>query len=66
MIEMDRLTTVIEACSLLGVSGSAVSVVWYRVTQGSWPDRDAILVFVKIFFGIGAFGIAIYLLSRYA
>lgn len=60
-------TTVALVIILLGIGivGSFVAIVWARVTEGSWPDRDTALGLVRIFMG-GAFAfVAFAILYRY-
>ncbi len=49
----------------LGTVGTLLASGWYVVTQKEPLDRDAVLVFAKIFFGIGAVGILAYLFLKY-
>ena len=49
----------------LGAVGTLLASGWYVVTQKEPLDRDAISVFAKIFFGIGAVGILAYLFVKY-
>ena len=50
----------------VGVTGAAISVAWLRTTQGAWPDRDTIRTLTKIWFGLAAVGILMYLFIKYA
>jgi hypothetical protein len=50
----------------VGTVGSALAILWSRTVRGAWPDKDTIIVLVKLFYGIGLFGIAIFLWLKYA
>jgi len=49
----------------LGAAATVLASGWYVLTQKEPLDRNAILVFAKIFFGICAAGILGYLLVKY-
>jgi hypothetical protein len=49
----------------VAITGTVLSVFWLRSTQGEWPDKDQVLVLLKIYVGIGAFGVVAYLLMKY-
>jgi H+/Cl- antiporter ClcA len=63
--QFHTLLLVIVVSLGLGITGSALSVSWLRLTQGEWPDRDTIQGLAKIFFGLGAIGLISYLLFKY-
>ncbi|MGH9748164.1 MAG: hypothetical protein ACRD59_18865 [Candidatus Acidiferrales bacterium] len=46
--------------------GWILSIGWYQVTRRDELDRDTMLFFAKLWIGIGAFGILMFLFFRYA
>jgi len=61
----ERIVIMLIGCLFVGLAGSVLSAFWYRATRGAWPDKDSLIVFAKIFFGIGMFGVVVFLLIRY-
>lgn len=52
----------------LGVAiiGWLLSLGWYRATQKDSPDKETALFFAKVWLGIGAFGIVMFLISKHS
>ena len=50
----------------VGTAGLGLALLWSRSIRGSWPDRDKAIFLAKLFYGIGASGIVMYLLIKYA
>jgi hypothetical protein len=63
--DLKTLINVIVIDLGVGLTGSGLSVTWLRTTQGAWPDRDSIVTLMKIWLGIAAFGVIMYLLFKY-
>jgi hypothetical protein len=64
--DFNTLITVIAIDLGVGITGSGLSVAWLRAAQGAWPDKDTIVTLMKIWLGIAAVGVLMYLLFKYA
>jgi len=49
----------------VGTVGSALAILWTTAIHRSWPDRDTMIGLAKVFYGIGALGIVMYLFMKY-
>jgi hypothetical protein len=49
-----------------GTIGSFLATLWLRTTERSWPDKETIIGLAKVFYGIGALGVVMYLFMKYA
>jgi hypothetical protein len=49
-----------------GTLGSVLAILWLRMTENAWPDRDTMIGLAKVFYGLGVLGIVMYLFIKYA
>ena len=49
----------------LGVTGSVLGILWYRMVAPSSLDRDTVLFIIRLFMGIAFVGILAAVLIRY-
>jgi len=63
---MKHLSGIIAISVGVAAIGWILSLGWYQATQREKPDRDTILFFAKLWLGIGALGILLFLLFKFA
>ena len=63
---MKHLAGMIAISVGVAATGWILSLGWYQATQREEPDRDTILFFAKLWLGIGALGILLFLLFKFA
>ena len=63
----DIQTLLIAIAGNLGIAviGSALGILWYRATAKEKVDKDTIYFIIKLFSGIGLFGMIAYLIQKY-
>jgi hypothetical protein len=49
----------------VGTVGSALAILWTAAIHGHWPEKDTIWGLIKIFYGIGALSVPLYLLFKF-
>ena len=60
-----QLIIIVIGCLGLAVVGSAIGILWYRITSPGPLERDTVLFNMKMFFGIGASGIVMFLIVKF-
>lgn len=50
----------------VAIVGWLLCLGWYRATQNETPDKETAVLFAKIWIGIGAFGIVMFLIFKHS
>ena len=61
---MNGLTDVVLIDLGVAIVGWLLSLGWYQTAQQDALDRDTVLFFAKLWLGMGAFGVAMFLLFK--
>jgi hypothetical protein len=64
--DLENLLIMVIGAFFVGTTGSALAILWSRIVRQAWPDRDTMIGLAKVFYGIGALGIVMYLFLKYA
>ena len=59
------MATMIAISLGVAIVGWLLSLAWYRATQNDTPDKDTALFFAKLWLGIGAFGVVMFLTFKH-
>jgi hypothetical protein len=62
---LQQLFIVLVGSLGVAVAGSGIAILWYRLTAKGPVERDTVFFPIKLFFGIGAFGIVIFLILKF-
>jgi hypothetical protein len=64
--DIQDLMGMLIICLGTSIVCATLLILWYRITDRAWPDRDTIFGLAKISFGIGALGMAMFLFFKFA
>jgi hypothetical protein len=63
--DLQMALIVVVVMTGLGIVGSVVGVLWYRMVAPSSLDKDTVVFICKLFFGIAGCGVLAYFLFKY-